>query len=165
MKRKVGKKTINVLKSETDSLVVQPQEKIKAGQYKRSFTLGDQSYHWIFQTSRAVLYKGDSVLATATKTLDINGRTYFVKQPDKSRYTYRADGKDVINGVVAKERGVYTVNIAFLNNQIPDAETLRILSTYFGLTVIEARQQAGGKVLGYTLGFAVGFALGSALAN
>ena len=163
--RKVGNKKINVLKSDTDSLVVQPQEKVKPGTFKRSFTLGGQSYHWILGSS-STLYRGDTVLATATKTLNVNGKSYKIKQRGTSSYSYLTpDKKEVIRGVVSKEKGELMVNIVFLDNQLPDRATLEVASTYFGLTMIEARKRKPGVVLASVAGFALGYALGSAAAN
>ncbi len=143
--RKVGNKKINVLKSDTDSLVVQPQEKVKPGTFKRRFTLGGQSYHWILG-SASTLYRGDTVLATATKTLNVNGKSYKIKQRQRgtSSYSYLTpDKKEVIRGVISKEKGELMVKIEFLDDQVPDRKTLEVASTYFGLTMVEARKEAG----------------------
>jgi hypothetical protein len=160
-KSTVDGKPVMQLTSPEHTLVANKIVKMPDGYFVREFTFDNQPYRWRYQKRKVwTLYKGDSIVADAMKSIRINGVEYAVSQPTAKSVLYSLNGKEVCRALMFREKGKWNVRVDVLQDQAERQETLTAAASYFGLTLIEAKRIG---TAGFFIGFPIGFIIGTAL--
>lgn len=108
--------------------------------FAREFTFDQKKYTMIYKKmGEWKLFHADTLVASGSKTFQVNGIEYEIKHPDPVTIDYFRNGFNVLS-VNVTETKRYEVHVTIFRDQQVEQEALNVLSSYYGLVTVEGRR-------------------------